>query len=302
MYRRRLRQIPACASRTVRISGRRHFLQSLGTGIAGSLFMPWMLASSRIAMAQDATASSLRVQRLAWAGIRLQCGEATLFLDPLTNPNVWGSALKDPLIPVADAKGDRYVVVTHRHPDHCDPESIRQALGDSGTLVYAASAGVPNVAGVKMRAGGLYEPLILGDFTATAVPAVDGYGDPQVSWIISAGGKRIIHCGDTLWHGSWWQIGRQYGPFDAAFLPINGARFSWRQPVSDVAAVMTAEQAVAAAVVIGARLIVPIHYGVVGAEGYREDPNAEVELHAFAQKRHIAVHILKPGSWLTWPA
>jgi L-ascorbate metabolism protein UlaG (beta-lactamase superfamily) len=257
-----------------------------------------MLAS--VCAAPAPAPAALRAQRLAWAGIRLQLETATLFLDPLLNKDVWGPALKDPLTLAGDATGDRFVVITHRHPDHCDPEAIRQALGDSGTLVYASTTGVPNVPGVKMRAAALYEPQLLGDFTATAVPAVDGYGDPQVSWIVSAAGKRIIHCGDTLWHGAWWHIGRQFGPFDAAFLPINGARFSWRKPVSDVPAVMTAEQAVAAAVVIGAQLVVPIHYGVVGAEGYAEDPHAEEELLAFARKRHVAVEIVKPGSWLNW--
>lgn len=220
-----------------------------------------------------------------------------LFLDPLIDNSVWGGALKDPMVPVGDATGDRFVVVTHRHPDHCDPVAIRQVLGDTGTLAYAAPTGIPNVPGVKMRAGALYEPLLLGDFTAAAVPAMDGYGDPQVSWIVSAGGRRIIHCGDTLWHGAWWHIGRQFGPFDAAFLPINGARFRWRKPVTDVPAVMTAEQAVAAAVVLGARLIVPFHYGVVGAEGYAEDPHAEDELRGFAHKRHVDIQILKPGAW-----
>ena len=140
----------------------------------------------------------------------------------------------------------------------------------------------------------------MGDFTATAVPAVDGYGDPQVSWVVSGGGRRIIHCGDTLWHGAWWRIGRQFGPFDAAFLPINGARFEWRKPVSDVPAVMTPEQAVAAAVVLGARLVVPIHYGVVGAEGYREIPHPERDLIEAAQRRNQEAAIVRPGDWVVW--
>jgi len=244
--------------------------------------------------------AELRARKLAWAGIQLQLAGATLFIDPLTDPNEWGRSLKDELVPVTGTSGDRFVLITHRHPDHCDPRAIREALGDSGTLGYASHTGIPNVPGVKMRAGALYEPLLLGDFTATAVPAVDGYGDPQVSWIVTAGGRRIIHCGDTLWHGAWWHIGRQYGPFDAAFLPINGARFSWRKPVSDVPAVMTAEQAVAAAIVLGARMIVPIHYGVVGAEGYAEDPHPEDMLRNFARRRGVEVQILRPGAWVDW--
>src|SRR5271170_537370 len=151
-----------------------------------------LTARSGGAPGAEPAARQLRAQRLAWAGIRLQLNTGTLFLDPLINRNVWGNALKDPMIPVGGASGDRFVVISHRHPDHCDPEAIRQALGNEGTLVYASQAGIPNVSGVKMRAGALYEPLILGDFTATAVPAVDGYGDPQVSWVITGGGRRII--------------------------------------------------------------------------------------------------------------
>lgn len=277
-----------------RLHDRRAFLRTAAGIAAGAI-----LASSRSLRAETA-APILSAQRLAWAGIRLQLPTGTLFLDPLIDTNVWGPALKDAMIPVNDATGDRFVLITHRHPDHCDPQAIRAALGDTGTLVYAASAGVPSVAGVKLRAAPMYEPLLLGDFTATAVPAVDGYGDPQVSWIVSAGGRRIIHCGDTLWHGAWWQIGRQYGPFDAAFLPINGARFRWRKPYSEVPAVMTAEQAVAAAVVIGARTIVPIHYGMRGAEGYEEDPDAEKELVTFGRERGVGVEIVKPGAWIDW--
>ena len=272
---------------------RRRFLASAGVLAATLAITPWR------ALADEAP--SLRAQRLAWAGVRLQLGKDALFLDPLRNPDVWGSALKDTFVPVNAVEGSRFVVVTHRHPDHFDPIAAREALGENGTLVCTSDVAAAAAAkGFKVRLAQLYEPLLLGDFTATAVPAADGYGDPQVSWVISGGGRRIIHCGDTLWHGSWWQIGRQYGPFDAAFLPINGARFGWRKPVSDIPAVLTPEQAVAAAQVLGARLIVPIHYGVVGAEGYEETAHPEAELRAAAQRRHQGVEIVHPGDWVTW--
>jgi hypothetical protein len=54
--------------------------------------------------------------------------------------------------------------------------------------------------------------------------------------------------------------------------------------------------------VVGARLVVPIHYGVVGAEGYAEDLHAEQDLRAFARKRHIGVEVVKPGDWVEWRA
>ncbi len=278
--------------------GRRNFLRAAALGFAGS-FLPSAHAAWATSDAQSRPL--LRAQRLAWAGIRLQLEKAALFLDPLVNPDVWGPALKDSLVAVDDVEGDRYVLVTHRHPDHFDPGTVRKALGGTGILVCAPEvAPSAAAAGFKVRLAPLYEPVLLGDFTATAVPAVDGYGDSQVSWVVSGGGRRVIHGGDTLWHGSWWHIGRQFGPFDAAFLPINGARFAWRKPVSDVPAVMTPEQAVAAAVVLGARLLVPIHYGLVGAEDYSEVSDPRAALLEAARKRNMAVEIARPGEWLTW--
>jgi L-ascorbate metabolism protein UlaG (beta-lactamase superfamily) len=275
------------------VPSRRLFLRTLAA-LSGAAVLP---------VAANATTPEpvLKIQRLAWAGVRLQYGSANLYLDPLLNTDVWGAALKDSMVPISAGTGDNFVLVTHRHPDHYDPIAIKAALGEGGTLVHPPSMGGPAIpAGIRTRVAPLYEPLILGDFTVTAVPAVDGYGDPQVSWIVSVGGRRIIHCGDTLWHGYWWQLGRQYGPFDAAFLPINGARFSWRQPASEVPAVLTPEQAVAAAVILGARMIVPIHYGVQGAEGYAEVISAEKLLTEQAARRQVGVQIVKPGEWVRW--
>ena len=64
---------------------------------------------------------------------------------------------------------------------------------------------------------------------------------------------------------------------------------------------MTPEQAVAAAVVTGAELIAPIHYGVVDAEGYREIPNYEQTLRGVAKARDVNVQVLRAGQWLSWP-
>jgi len=243
----------------------------------------------------------LRIQRLAWAGLRLQLPGATLFIDPLVDPNAWGSALKDRLIPVDDAVGDAYVVVTHAHTDHFDAKAAAAALRQGGTLIYPSGTNpLPVPPHARARPATLWEPQLLGDFTATPVPAVDGYGDPQVSWVVSAGGRRIFHGGDTLWHGQWWRIGRQFGPFDAAFLPVNGARFGYVKPVSGQSSVLTPEQAVAAAEILGARRLVPIHYGVSGPEEYVEIEDPIARLRAAARTKSVAIQPLAPGEWVNW--
>jgi len=273
---------------------RREFMSGCA-GLAAMTLLP------RKSVFAAASADGLRIQRLAWAGIRLQLPQATLFIDPLVNPDEWGAALKGPLISVDDAVGDTYVLITHAHGDHFDGKAVEAALRKGGALVYPAGTNpLPVPPGARARPSALWEPQLLGDFTATAVPASDGYGDPQVSWVVSAGGRRIFHGGDTLWHGHWWRIGRQFGPFDAAFLPVNGARFGWRQPVSDVPAVLTPEQAVEAATVLRARCLVPIHYGVTGIAEYVEVEDPIGRLRVAAREKPISIQSIEPGAWVEW--
>jgi len=250
-----------------------------------------------------AAGAELRIQRLAWAGLRLQLPGATLLIDPLVDPDAWGSALKDRLIPVDDAVGNVYVAVTHTHTDHFDAKAAADALQRGGTLIYPGGTNpLPVPPHARARPATLWEPQLLGDFTATAVPAVDGYGDPQVSWVVSAGGRRIFHGGDTLWHGHWWRIGRQFGPFDAAFLPVNGARFGFLKPASGQSSVLTPEQAVAAADILGARRLIPIHYGISGMDEYVEVEDPIARLHAAAHAKSVAIQPMAPGDWMDWNA
>lgn len=274
--------------------GRRQFLSG-SAGLAAMALLPGRRVLAAVG------ADGLYIQRLAWAGIRLQLPRATLFIDPLVNPDAWGTTLKDSLIPVGDAVGDTYVLITHSHPDHFDPLAVAEALRDGGTLVHPAGINpLPVPPGARARPSALWEPQLLGDFTATPVPASDGYGDVQMSWVVSGGGRRIFHGGDTLWHGHWWRIARQFGPFDAAFLPVNGARFGWRKPVSGLPGVLTPEQAVAAANILGARRLVPIHYGISGMAEYVEVDDPIARLRAVARETSTQIQSVTPGAWVDW--
>jgi L-ascorbate metabolism protein UlaG (beta-lactamase superfamily) len=274
---------------------RRRFLVGFA-GAAAATLLPFG------ALAAAAVPRTLRAQRLAWAGVRLQLPDSTLFIDPLISPGAWGRALPDRLVPVDDAVGETHVLVTHTHSDHFDGAAVAAALKHGGVLAYPAGL-QPSLwpQGARGRPSALWEPQLLGDFTATPVPASDGYGDTQVSWVVSAGGRRIFHGGDTQWHGNWWRIGRQFGPFDAAFLPINGARFGWREPASGQPGVLAPEQAVAAAVILGARVLVPIHYGVSGMDKYVEVDDPLGRVSQAARERDVPLQIMEPGTWLQWP-
>jgi len=272
-------------------SGRRGFLAGGLAALAAA-----GIRAPRARAEETADPGSLRARRLDWAGVELVAGDATLMIDA-TPP-------QDPAtgIALAPQTPRRYALVTHLHGDHFAPDALKAALGERGSLVCHAEVAADAASrGLRVRSAPLYQPLPLGDFTVAAVPASDGVGDDQVSWIVAGGGRRVIHCGDTQWHGGFWTLGRMYGPFDLAFLPINGADFRFQRPRSGVPATLTPEQAVAAAVLLGARLVVPIHYGA------EPDPESYVEVEDpvgrcvdEARRRGVAVEVVAPGAAVTW--
>ncbi len=139
-----------------------------------------------------------------------------------------------------------------------------------------------------------------GPFAIAAVTASDASGDEQVSWVVTAGGKTIVHGGDTMWHGSWWKTAKRHGPIDAAFLPINGAviNFPWTQPPASSPATLTPAQAVDAAAALEARLV-PIHYGdFEHPDYYRVAPEPERAVAGAAAERGVEVAIVEPGDYV----
>ena len=130
------------------------------------------------------------------------------------------------------------------------------------------------------------------------MPASDGFGDPQVSWVVEADGTRILHAGDTLFHGAWWLIAMRCGPIDIAFLPVNGAvaDLPHRQPPSPLAACMDPHQAAVAATLLRARRAVPIHYGAIHSPPkYAEVDDPAGTFAAAARTAGVAAQVVPVG-------
>jgi L-ascorbate metabolism protein UlaG (beta-lactamase superfamily) len=146
-----------------------------------------------------------------------------------------------------------------------------------------------------------WQTFAVGPFEITALPAIDGFGDPQVSWVVAAEGRRILHAGDTLFHGWWWLAASRCGPFDVAFLPAGGAivDLAQRQPPSPLPAGMGPEQAAAAAKLLGAGLVVPIHFGPLHeAPNYVQADDPAGSLEAAARELGVSARVLRPGESL----
>lgn len=243
----------------------------------------------------------MNIQKLTWAGVCMECGSSSIAIDPLFHfPGKFGEPQEE-MVPL-DALGKvDAVFITHHHEDHFDPEAIKRFYGDD-VPVYAptASLAIMGDRGLKRMSGvELGQTIEVGQLKVTAAQSVDGFGAPQVSWVVEGEGIKAIHCGDTLWHGYWWLLRKHYGPFDAVCLPVNGALISipGLKP-SGLPAVLTPEQAVAAAALLDASYLIPIHYRTINNPPiYIQTPDL-IERLVSSAKGKVELSLLKPGESL----
>lgn len=262
----------------------------------------------------------MKARWLGWAGVEIAAEGAALVIDPLEDPGATFAALGDgardahlPSVVAPEVRGEAVAgLVSHLHRDHADAGALAAALAPDATVhepIWPGGEAAENLALAQAKAelghSGLarrqveeWEGVEVGPFAIMALPAVDGLGDPQVSWLVEASGHRVLHLGDTIFHGYWWRMARRHGPFDLVFAPVNGPviDFPHLQPPSVLAAAMEPEQAALAGDLLGARTVVPMHYDGYGIDPwYRPIDDAAGRFRAAAAGRSYAARVLNPG-------
>jgi L-ascorbate metabolism protein UlaG (beta-lactamase superfamily) len=258
----------------------------------------------------------MKITRLGWAGVELEAEGRLAVIDLLQDTDPMRRFMGEPhtALPGPSRAGAAVLaLVTHLHQDHTDADAIAAALAPDGVLLRPApdSGEFLEIAGqqpaeqrlaelgIAQRTVAVWETVAVGPFRATAVPAVDGFGDQQVSWVVEAGGTRIYHAGDTLYHGSWWRARMRTGDIDYAFLPVNGPRVSLphRQPGSPRNAVMSPAEAASAAYVLGARVAIPIHYDTINNPPiYEQTDDPAGAFLAEAAALDVTARVVEPGT------
>jgi len=213
---------------------------------------------------------------LAWLGqasFALRLAGTTLLVDPFLSPH------PDRVVPApfagADARGVDAVLVTHDHLDHLDDEAlpaIASASPDASFVVHddlvdrVAALGIERSRVVGVAADGRVE---LGAVTVDAVAAAhgdtpeDGYRlGAFLGYIVSGGGVRVYHSGDTIPHDGLVPRVRAVG-VDLALLPING-RDADRE-AQGLVGNLDAREAAELARDIGADAAVPMHWDMFAA-------------------------------------
>jgi len=158
------------------------------------------------------------------------------------------------------------VLITHNHYDHLDAEAIR-ALPDRVPVVAPAGLGDwlerrGRRPVVELR---WWRAADVGGLRVTMVPARHwsrrGVLDTNRSWwggyVVEGGGRSVCHAGDTASFRGFAEIGERFPDLDAAMLPIGGYEPAWFMEHHH----LNPEQAGAAFLDLGARRLVPMHWG-----------------------------------------
>jgi L-ascorbate metabolism protein UlaG (beta-lactamase superfamily) len=204
--------------------------------------------------------------RLTWLGHAswlVQLDGCSLLVDPVLGPSIQGVIRRNvpPGVPQDSLPRIDASLVSHNHYDHLDLPTLQRA-------------GAPVVAGLGQarllgRLGCTELPwwgqTRVGNVTVHFVPAQHwsrrGLADAnQMLWggfVIEGGGARLYHAGDTAWFDGFAEIGRRLGPLDAALLPIGAYDPPWFMSRQH----MNPEEAVRAFEHLGARHMVPMHWG-----------------------------------------
>lgn len=181
-----------------------------------------------------------------------------------------------------------YLIATHAHYDHFDPDAVPLLMANGRTRLLCAQDVRPEAERLHLEAeriaylsvGDRFEA---GGLSVTAVPCDHGEEAPDaIGLLLAFDGRRVYITGDTAFRPDTFADPELQGT-DMAILPINGAFGN-----------MNEAQGAQAAALLGAKLTVPCHFWNFAEHG--GDPARFCEA---AQALGCAYRLLRPGETIT---
>src|SRR5688500_17747581 len=145
----------------------------------------------------------MRIRWLGWAGVEIEADGGAVVIDPLADPGATFAPLgeearpgRQPTVVAPEARGAANARQgSHLPRDHSVAGALAGALAGDASVhepVWPGAADVENLglaqanaeldrADLSRRAVEAWARVEVGPFALTALPAVDGLGDPQVS-------------------------------------------------------------------------------------------------------------------------
>ena len=182
---------------------------------------------------------------------------ARLLTDPWFYDPAFGGLVHAPAVAPEDIGRVDAILVSHDHPDHADVVAMDRL--DKRATVLAATSEL--AARIRSRGFSTVTVLTEGESVAiagariTAVPA--RHDVREVGYVVEAAGRALYFAGDTRYFDELAAIGERFA-LDLAILPVDGTRVRGAG-----VHVMSPEDAVRAARLLRARMVMPSHADAV---------------------------------------
>ena len=243
---------------------------------------------------------------LTWLGhsaFLLRLSGRNILIDPFLSdfatsvPPFGPKRYTPPGLPVDKLPRIDLLIISHNHYDHLDRTTLAVLPNKNRIPVivplklkaFMTELGFGNVAELDW-----HDTKRNGPITVTAIPAVHFssrslFDRNETLWSgysISDGRNRVYFGGDTGYHAIFKKLGRRYGPFDLGLVPIG----AYKRASNLKSTHTTPEEAVRLGKDLGAKTLVPMHWGtlVLSYEPPFEPPVRFLKAglaHGFSQNR-----------------
>jgi len=217
--------------------------------------------------------SGLRVTWFGHSSTLIEMDGLNILIDPVWGERCSPSAVMGPKrfhpnpLELSELPKIDLVVISHDHYDHLDEPTFRVIKG------WDAKVLVPLGVGSHLEYWGMpkdrlieldwWEESKLGQLKLACLPARHfsgrSIGDRNMTlwsgWALMGPKHRVYYSGDTAMTPQVVEIGKKYGPFDAALIEVGAYHQAW----ADVH--LGPEQALAVFKAVKAKVFIPVHWG-----------------------------------------
>jgi L-ascorbate metabolism protein UlaG (beta-lactamase superfamily) len=238
-----------------------------------------VMANDGAALRDNAT--RLSITWIGHASFLIQMGGRSILTDPIWSKRsgvgpLGPTRLVAPGLRLIDLPPIDLVLITHNHYDHLDYPTIRW-LGNRPTYLVPARLGrwFHALGCTKVHEHAWWEGVDALGLHFDFLPAQhwsgrtlwDRYQTLWGGWMLSDGTRRLYFAGDSAYFSGFKEIGQRFPGIDVAFMPIGAYEPEWFMQSAHV----NPEEAGQAFLDVGARSIIPMHWGTFKLSSERTD-------------------------------
>jgi L-ascorbate metabolism protein UlaG (beta-lactamase superfamily) len=244
-------------------------MQSLGTLVGESAFRPMTGESKKPILVSP---GELGITFIGHSSFFIQIGGRKVLIDPVFAERLIAlRRLRRPGVKIKDLPAIDMVLLSHAHMDHLNRPSLRRIVAHNNKVSGRAPiAVVPWGVEDLVKDLGFARVVILEWWQTKSIGGLELTMTPCKHWgarffkdthrgfggyVIRGGGHALYHSGDTAYFDGFTHIGKRLKP-EIALLPIGAYR-----PDSYRGVHTCPEEALQAFLDLGARRMIPMHYG-----------------------------------------